>query len=101
MKPVKFTDLDFQQHPSFAVEGSFFHDKNAIRAVARFDNDYGLSIVRFPGSHGYYQGLYEAAVLKFTGEDFRLCQIDEFEDDVIGYLSPSDIDALLETVEQF
>jgi len=98
---MKFTDLDFQQHPSFSLEGSFFYEPKAIRAVARFNNDYGLSVVRFPGSHGYYQGLYEAAVLKFTDEDFRLCRIDEFEDDVIGYLSPSDIDALLETVEQF
>ena len=90
---MKFTDLEFKQHP--CVPGS-----NAVQAIHFFPNGYGVSVVRFPGSYGYGQGLYEVAVIKGTDEeDFKLCYDTPITDDVIGYQSMEDIDNLLSQVE--
>ena len=90
---MKFTDLEFKQHP--CVPGS-----NAVQAIHFFPNGYGVSVVRFPGSYGYGQGLYEVAVIKGTDEeDFKLCYDTPITDDVIGYQSVEDIDNLLSQVE--
>jgi len=34
------------------------------RKLFEFDNGYGASLVKCPGSYGYEQGLWELAVLK-------------------------------------
>jgi hypothetical protein len=90
---MKFTDLEFKQH--HCVPGS-----NAVQSIHFFPNGYGVSVVRFPGSYGYGQGLYEVAVIKGTDEeDFKLCYDTPITDDVIGYQSMEDIDNLLSQVE--
>lgn len=98
---MKFQELDFQPHPNFCNRDSFFYDASAIQAVVRFDNDYGASVVRFNGSKGYFQGLYEMAILKFTDEDFKLCYLEEYGNDVIGYLTKENVEELLNTIENF
>jgi len=53
---MKFTDLNFQPHSNYPDTG--------IAALHFFPNGYGVSVVQFPGSYGFEQGLYELAVLK-------------------------------------
>ena len=61
---MKFTDLDFQPHPHYKSDG--------VQAKHFFPNGYGVSVVRFPGSYGYDQDLYEVAVIQGNEDDFEL-----------------------------
>ena len=63
--------------------------------ILKFSNNFGASIVKFYGSYGYDEGLFELAVIKFEGEDFNLTYNTPITDDVLGYLSRQDcIDTL-------
>jgi hypothetical protein len=66
--------------------------------IFRFDNGYGASLVRHAYSYGD-----EMAVLKFNSEsntDFELCYDTPITDDVLGHLSPSEIDEYLEDISK-
>ena len=66
--------------------------------IFRFDNGYGASLVR----HAYSYGT-EMAVLKFNSEsnlDFKLVYDTPVTDDVLGHLSPSEIDEYLEDISK-
>lgn len=66
------------------------------RKFFKFDNGYGASLVRCPGSYGYEDGLWELAVLK-NGE---LCYDTPITDDVIGRLNDPEADAILEEISR-
>jgi hypothetical protein len=89
---MKFTDLEFKQHP--CVPGS-----DAVQTIHFFPNGYGVSVVRFPGSYGYGEGLYEVAVLKGTADDFELCYDTAVADDVLGHRDEQDIEIIMEEVQ--
>jgi hypothetical protein len=57
-----------------------------------FPNGYGASVVRHSVSYGNEIGLFELAILDSSGS---LCYSTEITDDVIGYLTPVDVDKLL------
>ena len=63
--------------------------------VLRFPNDYGASVISFPGSYGYDEGLMELAVIHFPegsgDDDFNLIYDTPITDDVIGHLSAEGI----------
>jgi hypothetical protein len=64
----------------------------------RFDNGYGASVVRFKYSYGYEYGLWELAVLKFTGTgigDYNLDYTTPITSDVIGHLTPDEVEQTL------
>lgn len=61
--------------------------------VYRFDNGYGASVV----NHAYSYGT-ELAVLKWDGAKFELTYDTPITSDVIGHLSESDVDDLLERI---
>jgi hypothetical protein len=88
---MKFTDLNFQPHGNYPDSG--------IAAHHFYPNGYGVSVVQFPGSYGYEEGLYEVAILKGLEEDWEICYDTPITDDVIGYQSVEDIDNLLSQVE--
>jgi hypothetical protein len=89
---MKFTDLKFVPHP---VMG----DNDGIHALQFFPNGYGVSVVRFPGSYGYEDGLYEVAVLKGTVDDYELCYDTDVTDDIIGHRDEIDVENIMEEVE--
>jgi len=66
------------------------------RKLFEFDNGYGASLVKCPGSYGYEQGLWELAVLK----DGELCYDTVITGDVIGSLNDPEADAILEMIAQ-
>lgn len=70
--------------------------------IYRFDNDYGASVVRHPYSYGGNKGLWELAVIEFSGDDaydWTITYSTEITNDVIGHLSSEEIEALLDQIK--
>jgi hypothetical protein len=68
----------------------------------RFQNDYGASVVKHTFSYGGASGLWELAVIKFTGPDitdFKICYDTEITNDVVGFLGEQDVDTMLDRIE--
>ena len=84
---MKFSDLQFNSHPNYPTNG--------VQAKHFFDNGYGVSVVKFPGSYGYGLGLYESAVLKGTEEESEICYDTEITSDVIGHQTEEEVEDLL------
>lgn len=75
---------------------------NGVQKLYRFPNGYGASVVRFEYSYGADQGLWELAVIhypKADSDDFSLTYGTPITDDVIGYLSETEVDELLTKIE--
>lgn len=64
---------------------------NGTQRLYRFDNGYGASVVRFSGSYGNEYGLWELAVIKWSGESYELTYDTPVTDDVIGWLSDDEV----------
>ena len=88
---MNFSDLQFNPH-------SNYHD-NGIQAKYFFPNGYGVSVVRFKGSYGYEEGLYESAVLKGTEENWHICYDTWITSDVLGYQSEEEVVILLQQIK--
>ena len=88
---MNFSNLQFNPHKNYPDTG--------VQAKHFFDNGYGVSVVSFPGSYGFRDGLYESAVLKGTEEDWEICYDSVITDDVLGYQSEEEVEVLLHDVE--
>ena len=86
-----FSDLQFNPHKNYPDTG--------VQAKHFFDNGYGVSVVSFPGSYGFRDGLYESAVLKGTEEDWEICYNSVITDDVLGYQSEEEVEDLLRQIK--
>jgi hypothetical protein len=86
---MKFSDLNFNPHPNW--EG--------VQARHFFDNGYGVSVIQSPNSYGGDEGLYEAAVLKVTDEDWEITYDTPITSDVLGHQTVENIDSLLLEIE--
>ena len=86
---MNFSDLQFQPHPI----------GNGVQAKYFFPNGYGISVVRFNGSYGYEEGLYESAVLKGTEEDWNLCYDTWITSDVLGHQTVEEVEELLQQIK--
>lgn len=83
---MTFEDLKFETH-SAGLGG--------IGARVFFPNGYGASVVKFYGSYGYEQGLYELAVLAGDAAGWNLTYETPITSDVEGHLSEDDVTKLL------
>lgn len=89
---MKFSDLNFQQHPSF---------KTGVQALHFFPNGYGVSVVKNEQSYGGKEGLYEVAILKGDEKRWQICYETIFTDDVLGWQSTEDVTDILHALEKF
>ena len=71
-----------------------------VQTILKFPNDYGASIVRFAGSYGFEKGLWEMAVIKYSGDDWEIKYDTPITDDVLGYLSEEDVITHLQEVQK-
>ena len=69
----KFEDLQFKSHSI----------GNGIAARIGFDNGYGVSVVKFNGSYGFEDDLFELAVLHNDDITYNT----DITDDAIGHLT--------------
>lgn len=79
-----------------ATEKISLPKNGGIQTVYRFDNGYGASVVCHSFSYGT-----ELAVVRFNGsalDDFDLCYDSGITQDVLGHLSPADVDMLLNKI---
>ena len=102
MRKVKtFTDLVFNPH---ALSKEARHLPSPLReeymeakhAVMRFDNGYGISVVK--GDMFYSNGIdtYEVAVLK----DGAICYDTSITDDVIGYVNADEVSNIMKQIKE-
>lgn len=80
-----FKDLEFKPHPI----------GNGLQAVMNFDNDYGVSVVKFNGSYGYHQDLWEVAILYKDSLTYNT----DITDDVLGYQTEKDVTDVMKKVQ--
>ena len=85
---ASFAELEFHPHPI----GS------GVQARVLYPNGYGASIVKFHGSYGGDDGLYELAVLCTDGEGLRITYDTPITDDVIGWLTAERVSELMAQV---
>ena len=77
-------------------------EKNGdIQKVYRFENNYGASVIKFPGSYGYEQGEWELAVIRFPSDngEFRIDFETPITDDVLGHLSWMEVEEHLKEIK--
>ena len=67
--------------------------------VYKFENGYGVSVVRHWGSYGSKQGLWELAVIKFDDKGiFDLVYDTPITSDVMGNLSELEVEHILDQI---
>ena len=79
-----FKDLEFKPHTI----------GNGVQARMDFDNDYGVSVVKFNGSYGY-PNLWEVAVV-YKGS---LTYNTDITGDVLGHQNDQDVTDIMERVQ--
>lgn len=65
-----------------------------------FENGYGASVIRHPGSYGNDRGLFELAVIHGNNESFELCYSTPVTSDVIGWLSEGDVLSIIKQIKE-
>ena len=83
-----FDDLSFE---------TMYDVDNWVRASMKFDNGYGVSVVKGPYTYGGMMGLYELAVLDGDGD---VCYDTPITDNVIGFLAPEDVTRYMIEIQQ-
>ena len=83
-----FKDIKFEMMDSFY---------NGVRSHTKFDNGYGISVVRHSYSYGGSSGLYEIAVL---GKDGDITYNTPITNDVIGYLTPKEVTEFMVKIQE-
>lgn len=67
--------------------------------LVKFPNNYGASIVRHQYSHGSDQGLFELAVIHWSGEDWDISYNTPIASDVLGWLTPNMVRNVLHDIK--
>ena len=73
----------------------FAHKLGGTHKIYRFDNGFGASVVRFPYSYGYEDGLWELAVVIIDGDDWHLTYDTPVANDVLGHLTEEEVQQIL------
>jgi len=70
-----------------------------FQKVFRFDNDLGASVVRHPYSMGYYEDLWELAVVRWSDGEWHVTYDTPITRSTIGYLDEDQVLELLQKIE--
>jgi hypothetical protein len=81
-----FKDLKFKPHTI----------GNGLQAVMNFDNNYGVSVVKFNGSYGFHQDLWEVAILYTDAITYNT----DITDDVLGHQTDEDVTEVMKKVQK-
>lgn len=77
------------------------HMKNGDthQVLYKFKNGYGASVIQGPYSYGGPEGLYEVAVIEWSGIGYDLTYDTPITDDVLGYLEAEEVKGVLSQIE--
>lgn len=93
MEYLTFEDLKFEPHPH--------EPENGVLAAIRFDNNFGVSVIRTPYSNGGAAGLYELAVIYYrNATQSKIVYNTEIADGVVGHLTPEDVTYYMKRVQR-
>ena len=67
---------------------------DGTQLLFRFDNGYGASLINHSGSYGN-----EIAVIEWAGANYDLVYDTPITDDVLGWLSPDEIETVLDAIK--
>ena len=71
-------------------------EPGGVRYVFRFENGYGASVIKYPGSYGYTMDLWELGVLVRDGSGlYQLTYDTDISSDVEGFLTDEGVRELL------
>jgi len=110
MKTINKIDFDkpsIEKPHAIEVEGS----GKGVQKIWKFKNGYGASVVRFSiksmlgkgylgGNYGSEKGLWELAVIKFDKDSWSLTYETKITNDVIGYLTESEVEDHLKRIKE-
>jgi len=71
-----------------------------LHSIYKFNNNYGASVINNSMSYGGDKGLYEIAVLEFDDDVSSICYDTNITDNVIGYLTKSEVNKLLTRISK-
>lgn len=91
--------LNYEGFEKFLISNEPDSILGGAHYVFKFDNGYGASVIKHRGSYGHEDDLWELAVVKFDGDDWKICYTSEISDDVIGWQTDEDIRVLLERIQ--
>lgn len=96
---MTFNDLVFEQDDEEQAALRWYDPTEHAHYI--FDNNYGVSVVRGPYTHGGLKGLYELAVLYIAPDsnESELVYDTPVTNNVEGYLTPDDVTKLMKQVE--
>jgi len=80
-----FKDLQFKPHSI----------GNGLQARMNFDNDYGISVVKFDGSYGFKSNLWEVAILYKDSLTYNM----DIKHDVLGHQTEQDVTDVMKKVQ--
>lgn len=77
---------------------------DGIQYIAKYSNNYGASIVQHSFSYGKDRGLWELAVIKYEPNETNIHNFDldyttPITKDVLGHLTESEVNELLDKIE--
>ena len=96
---MKLRTLDLNRNGFEKYLVGRFEYFNGVQYRFRFENGYGASVVKHDGSYGRDQDLWELAVITWHDSEFSLNYDTEITDDVIGYLTDSEVQDLLKRIK--
>ena len=96
-----FEKLDVSGFEKYLVDDVENSDSfGALRYIFRFENNYGASVIRVPGSYGYEQGLWELAVIQWFKDEWHITYNTDITDDVLGYLTDGSVKVFLQKIKE-
>lgn len=96
---MTFNDLVFEADPENEIDTDWYDPTE--RSFHLYDNNYAVSVIRGPYTHGGLKGLYELAVLYMAPDssESELVYDTPVTNDVEGHLTPDDVTRLMKQVE--
>ena len=91
------TPLNYEGFEEYYLDNKYNNDRKFSwingkqQWCFKFNNGYGASVVKHYGSYGFEDDLFELAVIKFDGDDWKLTYETPITNDVIGYLTNNDV----------
>jgi hypothetical protein len=89
--------LSLDEFQSYSLGERAF--RGGVQIRLRFPNDYGASIVCHGTSLGGEEGLWELGVTRWQGDASELCYDTPVTKNVIGWLTPEEVVALVRQVQ--
>ena len=100
---MMYTKLKYDKFEKYLYEEKKekFSHQESYQYILKFDNGYGASVIKNPGSYGNKQDLFELALITFDEFTWYLCYLPQITGyaDVIGCLTNDDVLDLLERIK--